>query len=425
MYERLGIDKDLAVLSQRVERELSERFCAVDALAEENQVKVLQAFWENRVSETHFAGSTGYGYNDRGRDVLDAVFASVFGAEDALVRHLFTGGTHALAVTLFGVMRPGQTLLSVTGSPYDTLLEVIGLRGEPGAGSLMEFGVNYREVALAPDGRIDTEAALGQLDDPAVSAVFIQRSRGYRIRRALSVAEIEAFCRAAKERRPGIVIIVDNCYGEFTEDREPCATGADLMVGSLIKNPGGGLADTGAYIAGRKEWVERCAFRLTSPGIGREVGATLNQNRNMFRGLFFAPTVTASALKTVLFASALFQSLGYEVSPRPDEPRSDIVQTIRFKSREALLAFCKGIQAGAPVDSFVTPEPWAMPGYDDEVVMASGSFVQGSSIELSADAPLREPYCVFMQGGLTYPAGKAGVLLAAQELKRAGLLQKG
>jgi len=424
MYERLGIDKDIAALAQRAEQELCERFCALDALAEENQARVLQAFWENRVCEAHFAGSTGYGYNDRGRDTLDAVYASVFGAEDALVRHQFTGGTHALTVALFGVMRPGQTLLSVTGSPYDTLLEVIGLRGKPGMGSLMEFGVNYREMALTPDGGIDTGSALAQLDDHTVGAVFIQRSRGYRARRALSVAEIEAFCRAVKKRRPDVAVIVDNCYGEFAEDREPCAAGADLAVGSLIKNPGGGLTDTGAYIAGRRKWVERCAYRLTSPGIGREVGATLNQSRNMFRGLFLAPAVTASALKTALLASALFQKLGYEVSPRPDEPRFDIIQTVELKSREALLAFCKGIQAGAPVDSFFTPEPCAMPGYEDEVIMASGSFVQGSSIELSADAPLCEPYRVFLQGGLTYPAGKAGVLLAAQELRRAGLLPK-
>jgi len=425
MYELLGIDKALADLSLTVEKELSEHFGALDALAGRNQARVLRAFWENRVCEAHFAGSTGYGYNDRGREVLDAVYASVFGAEDALVRQQFVGGTHALAVALFGVMRPGQALLSVTGSPYDTLLEVIGLRGEPGAGSLMEFGVGYRETALTPDGGIDTDSALAALDDGAVGAVFLQRSRGYGARRALSVDEIGAFCRAVKEKRPDVPVIVDNCYGEFAEDAEPCAAGADLAVGSLIKNPGGGLADTGGYIAGRAKWVERCAFRLTSPGIGREVGATLNQSRNMFRGLFFAPTVTVSALKTALFASALFSALGYEVSPNPYEPRYDIIQTVELKSREALLAFCKGIQAGAPVDAFVTPEPWAMPGYGDEVVMAAGAFVQGSSIELSADAPLREPYRVFLQGGLTYPAGKAGVLLAAQELKRAGLLPKG
>lgn len=424
MYERLGIDKSLIGLAQKTEEGLFARFRAFDALAEENQLKVLEAFREHRVCEAHFAGPAGYGYNDRGREVLDAVYASVMGAEDALVRHQFVSGTHALTVALFGALRPGQVLLSVTGSPYDTLMEVIGLRGRPGAGSLLEFGVTYRELSLLPDGGIDTAACLDELKDRAVTTVYVQRSRGYSARRAVSAEEIGGFCRRVKENRPDVIVLVDNCYGEFAEAKEPCAAGADLAVGSLIKNPGGGLADTGGYIAGRAKWVERCAFRLTSPGIGREAGATLNQNRGMFRGLFFAPTVTASALKTALFASALFEALGYNVSPRPQEPRYDIIQMLELGSREALLAFCKGIQSGAPVDSYVTPEPWAMPGYEDEVVMAAGAFVQGSSIELSADGPLREPYRVFLQGGLTYPAGKAGVLLAAQELLRAGLLPR-
>jgi cystathionine beta-lyase family protein involved in aluminum resistance len=390
-------------------------FVRIDETAEYNSLKVLSAFIENGVSETHFSGSTGYGYGDRGREVLDSVFAQSFGAEDALVRHNFVSGTHALATALFGVLRPCDTLLACTGKPYDTLEEVIGIRGN-GMGSLKDFGVKYKQIELLPDGNIDIANILIALKETTIKAVYIQRSRGYSLRPSLTIQKIDEFCREVKSVSPQTCIMVDNCYGEFVETEEPLQAGADLIIGSLIKNPGGGMADTGGYIAGRKEYVELAAYRLTSPGMGKEVGATLNQSRGMFKGLFFAPHITAQALKTVVFASALFELLGFHVTPRYNEPRTDIIQTISLGSSEALVAFCQGMQKGAPVDSFVVPEAWDMPGYDSKVIMAAGAFTMGASIELSADAPLKPPFAAWMQGGLTYETGKMGVLLAAQSM---------
>lgn len=396
-------------------------FAAIDRVAEHNGRKVLGAFIENHVSEAHFAGSTGYGYGDRGREVLDACFARALGAEDALVRHSFVSGTHALATALFGVLRPGDTLLSCTGRPYDTMESVIG-RHPDGSGSLRDFGVRYREVPLRPDGTPDGEAVRSALRSGPVRVAYIQRSRGYSLRPSLSVAAIGVLCRAIKETSPDTVIMVDNCYGEFVEPTEPTQAGADLIAGSLIKNAGGGVADTGGYIAGRHDLVELAANRLTVPGMGREVGPTLGQTRPMLRGLFLAPHVTAQALRTAVFAAALFEELGFRATPRADGPRTDIIETIELGRPEALCAFCRGIQHGSPVDSDAVPEPWDMPGYDSKVIMAAGTFTLGASIELSADAPLRPPYAVWMQGGLTYETGKTGVMLAAQAMADAGLL---
>ena len=405
-------------------RRCAEPFASIDDIAEQNGRKVLEAFIDCRVSESHFAGSTGYGYGDRGRETLDACFARALGAEDALVRHNFVSGTHALATALFGVLRPGDTMLACTGKPYDTLDEVIGLGKETDEGSLRDFGVRYRQVDLLPDGTPDLAGIRAALASP-VKMAYIQRSRGYSLRPSLSTAAIETVCRAVKEVSPDTVVMVDNCYGEFVETREPTQAGADLMAGSLIKNAGGGMADTGGYIAGRHDLVELAACRLTTPGMGREVGATLGQTRNMFRGLYFAPHVTGQALKTAVFAAALFEELGYRATPPCDEARADIIETIELGDPEALKAFCWGIQHGSPVDSFVRPEPWDMPGYDSPVIMAAGAFTLGASIELSADAPLRPPYAVWMQGGLTFETGKAGIMLAAQTLADEGRMKTG
>lgn len=398
----------------------ADAFARIDKTAESNGRKVLAAFIDNRVGESHFAGSTGYGYGDRGRETLDAVFAQALGAEDALVRHNFVSGTHALSTALFAVLRPGDTLLTVTGAPYDTLEEVIGLRGE-GSGSLRDFGVKYSQLDLLSDGSVDFDGLRNALGSP-VKVAYIQRSRGYSLRPSLSVAAIAEIVRAVKEASPRTIVMVDNCYGEFTELKEPTEVGADLIVGSLIKNAGGGLAQTGGYIAGRHDLVELAACRLSCPGMGREVGATLGQSRLMFEGLFFAPHVTAQALKTAVFAAAFFELLGYRATPRYDEPRTDLIETIELGSEKALIAFCEGIQSGSPVDSFALPEPWDMPGYESKVIMAAGAFTLGASIELSADAPLREPYAVWMQGGLTFETGKAGVMTAARRLIDKGLL---
>lgn len=394
-------------------------FEKIDAVAEQNSQKVLAAFIENGVSESHFAGSTGYGYGDRGREVLDQVFAAAFGAQDALVRHNFISGTHAITTALFGVLRPGDLLLSCTGKPYDTLDEVIGLRGS-NMGSLRDFGVRFAQLELLPDGGVNYEALRERLAEP-VRAVYVQRSRGYSLRRALTVEEIGEICGFVHELSSETLVIVDNCYGEFMQTQEPTDLGADLMIGSLIKNPGGGVARTGGYLAGRKDLIEAASYRLTCPGIGREAGPTLGQLRDMFQGFFLAPHVTAQAHKTAVFSAALFELLGYEVSPRYNEPRTDIVQAVSLGSADALCAFCRGVQKGAPVDSFVTPEPWDMPGYDAPVIMAAGAFTMGASIELSADGPLKPPYTVWMQGGLTFETGKAGVMLAAQEMLAVGL----
>lgn len=394
---------------------------SIDEITEYNQQKVLAAFIQNGVSESHFTATTGYGYGDRGRDTLDRVFADAVGAQDALVRHNFTSGTHTLTVALFGVLRPGDTLLCVTGKPYDTLEEVIGIRDAGGTGSLKEFGVRYRQVELDANGKMDIEA-ITQAIDASTRMVYIQRSRGYSLRDSFSAEEIGRVCSAVKAASRRAVVMVDNCYGEFVEKREPTDAGADLIAGSLIKNPGGGIAPTGGYIAGRKDLIELCACRLTTPGTGKEVGATLGQNRSLFMGLFQAPHVTGEAVKTAVFAAALFEIFGFDVTPRYCETRRDIIQAVELKTPEALIAFCQGMQKGAPVDAFAAPEPWDMPGYDSQVIMAAGAFTMGASIELSADAPLREPYAAWMQGGLNFHSAKMGVLLAAQEMLERGQL---
>ena len=397
------------------------QFVKIDEITEYNQQKMLKAFIDSSVSESHFQGSTGYGYGDRGRDTLDAVYARAFGAEDAIVRHNFVSGTHALTVALFGVLRPGDTMLSVTGIPYDTLRGVIGINGDS-SGSLKDFGINYQQVELNNDGTIDYKA-IEEAINPTLKMVYIQRSRGYTLRPSLFVSDIERIAKIAKKKAPNCIVMLDNCYGEFVEKEEPTTHGVDLMAGSLIKNPGGGIAPTGGYIAGRKDLVEMCSYRLTTPGTGREIGATLGQNRELFMGAFNAPHVTGEALKTAVFTSALFEELGYEVTPKCDEPRADIIQVIKLKNSESLIAFCQGIQKGAPVDSFVTPEPWDMPGYDSKVIMAAGAFTLGASIELSADAPLRQPFAAWMQGGLNFHSGKLGAMLAAQSMYEKGLLK--
>lgn len=421
MYPYFQIDPSLQKLSDEAETSVANRFQEIESVQRYNQQKMLAAFNRAGVSESHFAASTGYGYGDRGRDVLDQVYAYAFGAEDALVRWNFVSGTHTLTVALFGLLRPGDKMLCVTGTPYDTIQGVIGIEDREEPGSLREFGIAYEQIDLLPDGTPDY-AAMEERITPAYKMVYIQRSRGYSLRPSLLVKGIEKIAEIAKRKAPGCIVMVDNCYGEFVERDEPVSHGADIMAGSLIKNPGGGIAPTGGYIAGRKDLVELCAYRLTTPGTGREIGCTLGNNRQLFMGAFHAPHVAGEALKTALFASALFEKLGYGVTPAPQEPRGDIIQAILLEKKEALIAFCKGVQKGAPVDSFVVPEPSPMPGYDSDVIMAAGAFTLGSSIELSADAPLREPYAVWMQGGLNYHSGQLGILLAAQEMLDQGLL---
>ena len=409
-----GFDDRLMELAQQAEENCREAFARIDSMAEYCGAKVLKAFADNRVSEPCFYGSTGYGYGDVGREVIDKVFAQVLGTEDALVRFNFVSGTHALSTALFGVLRTGDKIVSVTGKPYDTLEEVIGLAGEKGNGSLMDYGVEYGQVDLLSDGTPDCDGITAAVKGAKVA--YIQRSRGYSLRPAFTVADIEKMVQAIKKSEPNAIVMVDNCYGEFVEAREPSEVGADIIIGSLIKNAGGGIARTGGYIAGRADLVELCSYRLTCVGMGKEVGCTLGMNREMLLGLFMAPDVVAAALKTSAFASELFTMLGYECSPRKDDPRGDIITAIKLGNEEKLCAFCRGIQSGAPVDAFVAPEPWDMPGYTDKVIMAAGAFTMGASIELSADAPLREPYAVWMQGGITYTSGKLGVMLAAREL---------
>lgn len=415
MKQEFGINQNILELAEKAEQKCKNVFARVDEIAFYNEHKMLNAFSACNVSEAHLNGSTGYGYGDRGREVLDEVFAMMVGAEDALVRHNFVSGTHALSVCLFGVLRMGDTMVSITGKPYDTMEEVIGIRGE-GNGSLKDFGANYKQVDLLEDGTPD----INEIKNTVVGAkvAYIQRSRGYSLRESLTVAQIGELAAACKEVNPNIIVIVDNCYGEFVEKQEPTQVGADLIVGSLIKNPGGGIAQTGGYIAGRKDLVELCSYRLTCVGMGREVGCTLDQNRNMFMGLFFAPSVVANAIKTSIFALCMFDMMGYKVYPAYDAYRTDIIAAIELKTPENLIAFCQGIQKGSPIDSFVSPEPWAMPGYESEVIMAAGAFTMGASIELSADAPLREPYAVWLQGGLTYHTGKIGVMLAIQSMMK-------
>lgn len=414
MADFFKIDSKIRQAAQRATELCAERLQGIDATTEYNQQKMLKAFINAGVSESHFTGSTGYGYGDRGRDALDAVYASALGAEDALVRHNFVSGTHALTVALFGVLRPGDVMLSVTGIPYDTLRGVIGIGGGA-AGSLRDFGIRYEQMELKQDGTPDYEEMEKRIH-PGIKMVYVQRSRGYTLRPSLFVEDIEKIAAIAKAKAPDCIVMVDNCYGEFVQKDEPVSHGADLMAGSLIKNPGGGIAPTGGYIAGKKEYVELCSYRLTTPGTGREIGATLGQNRELFMGAFHAPHVTGEALKTAVFTSALFEVLGYDVTPRYNELRADIIQVIKLGDASALIAFCQGIQKGAPVDSFVVPEPWDMPGYDDKVIMAAGAFTLGASIELSADAPLREPYAAWMQGALNFHSGKLGAMLAAQSM---------
>ena len=416
LSKEYGIRPQTVALAQQAEAELSAQFAEIDAIASYNQIKVQSAFRRHRVSEQHLGLTTGYGYDDTGRDTLDAVYADVFGAEAAIVRHSIVSGTHALASCLFGVLRPGDVMLSVTGHPYDTLEEVIGIRGE-GNGSLADWGVGYREVALKADGTPDFDAIRAAIT-PDVKLVEIQRSKGYDWRKSLFIEDIRAICDLVKSIRPNIICMVDNCYGEFAEREEPAEAGADLVVGSLIKNPGGGLALTGGYIAGRADLIEQVSYRLTSPGIGAEVGATLGMNRNMYQGFFMAPHTVAQSMKTALLAAKMLEFLGYEVCPSSSEARGDIIQAIKLGSAEKLCAFCQGIQAGSPVDSYVTPEPWDMPGYESPVIMAAGTFVSGASIEISADGPLREPYIAYLQGGLTYESGKLAVLCAIDNISQ-------
>ena len=392
----LQLSERVRALGAQAERGLTEQFSRIDAIAAENTERVLAAFQKHRVAESYFAGTTGYGYDDMGRDQLDAIYADLFGTEDALVRIGFVNGTHAISCALFGALKPGDTLVSAVGAGY---------------GVVAAYGNK-----VTADGQPDVEGIRAAVAEPGVKAVLIQRSRGYATRASLSVEEIEALCTAVRQVRPEVHILVDNCYGEFVETREPTHVGADLVVGSLIKNPGGGLAPTGGYIAGRRDLVEAAAMRLTTPGIGRECGSTLGNNRLLYQGLFLAPHTVAQAVKTAVFGAKLMELLGYRADPASDAVRHDIIQMIHFGEPEKVKRFCRGIQKGAPVDSYVTPEPWDMPGYDCQVIMAAGAFIQGASIELSADAPMREPYTVYLQGGLTYESGKAGVLLAVEEL---------
>ena len=409
---------EILQLAAKAEKDLAPHFERIDRISFENTQRVMDAFREFRVSDTMFGTTSGYGYDDRGRDTLDEIWANVFGAEAAFVRQQIVSGTQALTIGLFGLLRPGDLMLSVAGKPYDTLEEVIGIVGTPGDGSLRDFGVDYAQIDLTSEGKFDFPAIRAALEEHMgrVKMVFIQRSKGYLDRRTLTVAEIGEVCRFVKDISPDTYVVVDNCYGEFVEEREPTAVGADMIIGSLIKNPGGGMAETGGYIAGTRRAVELASYRLTSVGCGAEVGATLGQNKMMYKGLFYAPHTVAQALKSAHLVAYLFEKLGCAVEPHWSEVRSDIIQTVITGSAEGLCAFCRGIQAGSPVDSFVTPEPWAMPGYTSEVIMAAGAFTQGSSIEMSADGPLRPPYTAYFQGGLTYESAKIGILAAADRM---------
>lgn len=420
LYKAMGIDKDVYEFGEAIIKDLEERFQAIDENAEYNQLKVIKAMQEAKVSEACLLGTTGYGYNDLGRDTLELVYANLFHCQDALVRPQITCGTHALALALMSNLRPGDELLSPVGKPYDTLEEVIGIR--PSKGSLAEYGITYSQVDLLENGDFDYEGIKNAINE-RTKLVTIQRSKGYQTRKTLSVERIGELISFIKNIKPDVICMVDNCYGEFVQRIEPTDVGADMIVGSLIKNPGGGLAPIGGYIAGKKECVENAAYRLTSPGLGKEVGASLGVTSSFYQGLFLAPTVTASALKSAIFAANIYEKLGFFVAPNATEDRFDIIQAITFNKEEGVIAFCKGIQAGAPVDSFVTPEPWDMPGYDSQVIMAAGAFVSGSSIELSADGPIKPPYNVYFQGGLTWQHGKYGILKTLQEMKKSGLIR--
>ncbi len=418
-YKNLGISREVYEFGEKIEESLKERFTEINARAEYNQMKVIKAMQENRVSAECFNMSSGYGYNDLGRDTLEKVYASCFKGEDALVRPQITCGTHALALALMSNLRPGDELMSPVGKPYDTLEEVIGIR--PSKGSLAEYGVTYSQVDLLPDGSFDYENIKKAIND-RTKLVTIQRSKGYATRPTLSVTRIGELISFIKNIKPDVICMVDNCYGEFVEEKEPLEVGADMIVGSLIKNPGGGLAPIGGYIVGKKECVENAAYRLTSPGLGKEVGASLGVIQSFYQGFFMAPTVVSGALKGAVFAANIYEKLGFSVIPNGTESRHDIIQAVTFNNPDAMIAFCEGIQAAAPVDSYVTPEPWAMPGYDSDVIMAAGAFVQGSSIELSADGPIKPPYAVYFQGGLTWYHAKLGILMSLQKLKERNLV---
>ncbi|WP_167956485.1 methionine gamma-lyase family protein [Anaerosporobacter faecicola] len=418
MYKSLGIQEEVLEFCETIEKKLQERFYNIDKVAEFNQMKVIKAMQENHLSDVHFCATTGYGYNDLGRDTLENIYASVFHAESALVRPQLTCGTHALTVALSGNLRPGDEILSPVGKPYDTLEGVIGI--QPCKGSLAEYGITYRQVDLLEDGAFDYEGIKAAMNE-RTKLVTIQRSKGYQTRPTLSVARIGELIAFVKEINPNVICMVDNCYGEFVETIEPTDVGADLCVGSLIKNPGGGLAPIGGYIVGKEEYVENAAYRLTSPGLGKEVGATLGINQQLIQGFFMAPQVVSGALKGAIFAANIYEKLGFSVVPNGSESRHDIIQAVTLGSAEAIIAFCKGIQAAAPVDSYVTPEPWAMPGYTCDVIMAAGAFIQGSSIELSADAPIKPPYAVYFQGGLTWYHSKLGIMMSLQKLYEKGL----
>lgn len=421
LYENLGICREVYEFGSKIERNLKERFLAFDETAEYNQMKVIAAMQKHRVSAECFQTTNGYGYNDLGRNTLESVYAECFRGEDALVRPQITCGTHALALALLSNLRPEDELLSPVGKPYDTLEEVIGIR--PSRGSLLEYGVTYRQVDLLPDGDFDYDGIKNAINEKT-KMVTIQRSKGYAVRPTLSVERIGKLISFIKNIRPDIICMTDNCYGEFVEEKEPLEAGADLIVGSLIKNPGGGLAPVGGYIAGRKECVENAAYRLTSPGLGKEVGASLGMMQSFYQGLFLAPSVVNAALKGAVFAANIYEALGFDVLPNGAESRHDIIQSVTFHNPDAMTAFCRGIQAAAPVDSHVTPVPWAMPGYDSDVIMAAGAFVQGSSIELSADGPLKPPYAVYFQGGLTWHHAKFGILMSLQKLYEQNLVNK-
>ena len=419
MYESLGISSRVYEFGQEIIEGLKERFEKIDQVAEYNQLKVLSAMQKNRVSEACLGTSTGYGYNDLGRDTLEQVYADTFHAQAALVRPQITCGTHALAIALFGNLRPGDELLSIAGKPYDTLEEVIGIR--PSKGSLAEYGITYRQVELHEDGSFDYEKIQEAIND-RTKLVTIQRSKGYQTRPSFSVKQIGELIAFVKGIKPDVICMVDNCYGEFVERMEPSDVGADLMVGSLIKNPGGGLAPIGGYVVGKQEYINQCAYRLTSPGLGKEVGASLGVMKDFYQGFFLAPTVVKGALKGAVFAANIYEKLGFSVVPNGSESRHDIIQAVTLGTPEGVIAFCQGIQAAAPVDSYVTPEPWAMPGYDSDVIMAAGAFVQGSSIELSADGPIKPPYAVYFQGGLTWEHAKFGILMSLQKMVDKGLV---
>ncbi len=421
IYQSAGIEEDVYDFCDSIQKGLKERFEQIDGIAEYNQMKVIRAMEKNKVSAACFESTTGYGYDDLGRDTLEAVYAEVFGAESGLVRPQITCGTHALTIALSAILRPGDELLSPVGKPYDTLEGVIGIKEDNPPGSLKEFGISYRQVDLLADGSFDLEGIKNALNEKT-KLVTIQRSKGYATRKTLSVKRIGELITYIKSIRPDVICMVDNCYGEFVETIEPTQAGADLSVGSLIKNAGGGLAPIGGYIVGKEEYIDLCAYRLTAPGLGKEVGATLGVNRSFFHGFFLAPTVTAAALKGAIFAANIYETLGFSVVPDKTESRHDIIQAVTLGSPEAVIAFCRGIQAASPVDSHVSPEPYAMPGYHSDVIMAAGAFVQGSSIELSADGPIEPPYAVYFQGGLTWYHARYGITMSLQYMKNAGLV---